>query len=288
MKNYLNLCKKILRHGIEGKTRTGIPAISLIGEKLRFSLRGNNFPILTTKKINFPAVVAELIWFIKGKTNIRFLLENDTNIWNEWAYERYKKITSSKNETMGEFKKKILKNKEFASKFGDLGPIYGKQWRDFDGIDQLTNAIQELKDNPASRRIIISSWNVKEIPKMILPPCHILIQFNILNKQLYTTVYQRSADIFLGVPFNISSYALLSKLVARELTIKTNSLTIFFGNVHLYKNHLEQIKTQIKRKPFSLPKIVIDSNRDIFAITKESIKLKGYSFHPWIKGEVAV
>ncbi|WP_185867265.1 thymidylate synthase [Blattabacterium cuenoti] len=264
MKQYLNLLKNILEKGVKRKDRTGIGTISMFGYQMRFDLE-KGFPLLTTKKLNIRSIIYELLWFLKGDTNIQFLKKNQVYIWNKWA-----------------------------DKNGELGPIYGYQWRKwptYDGhlIDQIVNIIREIKLNPNSRRLIVSSWNVGMIQDMALPPCHLLFQFYVYKKKLSLLLYQRSADIFIGLPFNIASYALLLTMLAQVLDLQEKELIHTIGDAHIYNNHIKQIKLQMKRTPRTLPKIIINSSvKNIFQFRFEDFQLKNYNPFPHIKGEVAV
>lgn len=288
MKQYLKLLKTVLKKGQLVDNRTDINTISYFGTQTRYDI-SKNFPLLTTKKVYFKAIVHELLWFIKGDTNIKYLVDNNVRIWNEWPYEKYKKSKDFKEETIEEFAKKIKEDEVFAKKWGNLGPVYGKQWRDFGGVDQLMNAINDLKNNPRSRRIIVSSWNPKEINDMALPPCHCFFQFYVKDNKLSCQLYQRSADLFLGVPFNIASYALLTYMIAQVTNLEPYEFVHTIGDVHIYENHIEQVKTQLKRKPKKLPTLKL--NPDIKEITEfkfEDIELKDYKPHEKIEGKVAV
>lgn len=289
MKQYLELVKTILEKGETRMDRTSTGTISLFGTQTRYDLR-EGFPLLTTKKVFFKGIVHEILWFIKGDTNIKYLVDNGVGIWNEWPFEIYKKSSDYKGETLNEFVEKIKNNDEFAKKHGDLGPVYGKQWRNFEGVDQFTNLINDLKNNPYSRRHIISAWNPSEVPFMALPPCHSLFQFYVSSDgYLDLQLYQRSGDIFLGVPFNIASYSLLLTLVALECNYKPRYFVHTIGDAHIYSNHLEQINLQLSREPKTLPKLKINfKNKTIFDVTYEDITLEGYESHPPIKGAVAV
>lgn len=288
MKQYLKLLKTVLKKGQLVDNRTDINTISYFGTQTRYDI-SKNFPLLTTKKVYFKAIVNELLWFIKGGTNIKYLVDNNVRIWNEWPYEKYKKSKDFKEETIEEFAKKIKEDEVFAKKWGNLGPVYGKQWRDFGGVDQLMNAINDLKNNPRSRRIIVSSWNPKEINDMALPPCHCFFQFYVKDNKLSCQLYQRSADLFLGVPFNIASYALLTYMIAQVTNLEPYEFVHTIGDAHIYENHIEQVKTQLKRKPKKLPTLKL--NPDIKEITEfkfEDIELKDYKPHEKIEAKVAV
>ena len=264
MKQYHDLLKHILAGGVEKKDRTGVGTISTFGYQMRFNLN-DGFPLLTTKKIHLKSVIHELLWFLKGDTNIKYLKDRGVRIWDEWADER-----------------------------GELGPIYSKQWRswtssDQETIDQIANVIKTLKTNPESRRIIVNSWNVGEIDKMALPPCHCMFQFYAQNGKLSCQLYQRSADVFLGVPFNIASYSLLTMMVAQVTGLEAYEFIHTFGDVHIYQNHLEQVHLQLSRDFRSLPIMKINPNvKNILEFKFEDFTLEGYDPHPAIKAQVAV
>lgn len=264
MKQYLDLLNHVLTHGVEQQDRTGTGTISTFGYQMRFDLT-QGFPLLTTKKLHTKSIIHELLWFIRGDTNIRSLQEVGVSIWNEWADEQ-----------------------------GNLGPVYGAQWRAWptasgDDVDQLSKLIEEIKQNPYSRRHIISAWNVGEIDKMALPPCHTMFQFYVANGKLSCQLYQRSADVFLGVPFNIASYALLLIMVAHVTNLKVGEFIHTFGDAHIYKNHLNQAQLQLKRKPMPLPTLEIIRQVDsIFDFDYEDFELKNYQSHPHITAPVAV
>ncbi|MDI4567868.1 MAG: thymidylate synthase [Mycoplasma sp.] len=288
MKQYLDLLDFVIKNGVYKYDRTKVGTISYFGLQKRYPLN-NGFPLLTTKKTNFKAIVYELLWFIKGDTNIKYLVDNGVNIWNEWPYEKYKKSDEYNGETLNDFIERIKNDSLFAKTWGELGPVYGKQWRDFNGIDQLSKIINQIKINPQSRRLIISSWNPKEIESMLLPPCHTLFQFYVVDNKLSCQLYQRSADLFLGVPFNIASYSLLTYLVASLCNLKVGEFVHTIGDAHIYLNHKEQVSLQLLRNPYPLPKIWINPKiRNIKDFTFDDIKLIDYKHHPFIKGEVAV
>ncbi|AHI53100.1 thymidylate synthase [Spiroplasma culicicola] len=289
MKQYLDLVKDILKNGESRDDRTNTGTISKFGTQTRYDLR-EGFPLLTTKKVFFKAVVHEILWFIKGDTNIKYLVDNDVKIWNEWPYEIFKKSQDYHGETLEEFVLKIKTDDQFAQKYGELGPVYGKQWRDFNGKDQLKDLINDLKVNPYSRRHIISAWNPAEVDKMALPPCHSLFQFYVSKDGfLDLQLYQRSGDVFLGVPFNIASYSLLLMLVALECGLKPRYFVHTIGDAHIYSNHIEQLNLQLTREPKHLPTLEINfENKTIFDIKYSDIVLKDYDPHPLIKGAVAV
>ena len=264
MKQYLDLLQYILDNGMEKGDRTGTGTYSVFGYQMRFELI-EGFPILTTKKLHLKSIIYELLWFLRGNTNISSLQEHGVKIWNEWADEH-----------------------------GELGPVYGSQWRSWktaegSAIDQISWVINEIKNNPNSRRLIVSAWNVGEIDKMALPPCHVLFQFYVSNGALSCQLYQRSADVFLGVPFNIASYALLTMMVAQVCYLTPGDFVHTFGDVHLYRNHIEQAKLQLSRKPYSLPQMKINPQvNSIFDYKYEDFELVNYQAHPHIKAEVSV
>lgn len=290
MKQYLELIDHILKHGTERADRTSTGTISTFGYQMRFDL-SEGFPLLTTKKVHFKSVVYELLWFIQGSTNIRPLVLNNVRIWNEWPYEKYQKSSDYQGESMQEFIDKIKEDESFALKHGDLGPVYGKQWRNFNGIDQLEELIQGIKKNPFSRRHIINAWNPAELENMALPPCHMMMQFYVSSdqKKLSCQLYQRSADTFLGVPFNIASYALFTHMIAQSCGLEAGDFVHTFGDVHIYKDHLEQVSLQRQREPFKLATLKLNPNiTSIYDFKYEDIELVDYISHPAIKGQVSV
>ncbi|MDR0845982.1 MAG: thymidylate synthase [Lactobacillales bacterium] len=307
-RNYLDLAKQILKEGNLKSDRTGTGTKSLFGAQMRFDLT-EGFPMLTTKRVPFKLVVSELLWFLKGDTNVRYLLENNNHIWDEWAFERYTKssdytgpdmtnfgIRALEDEAFNEVYQAelkrycdlVLSDDEFAKKHGDLGNVYGKQWRDFDGVDQIADLIELIKKNPDSRRLIVSAWNPKEVPTMALPPCHTMFQFYVFDGKLSCQLYQRSADYFLGVPFNIASYALLTHLIARECDLEVGDFVHAFGDVHLYVNHFDQINEQLSRDIREMPELKINSGKSIFDLEVEDFELLNYNPHPAIKAPIAV
>lgn len=317
MKNeqaYLNLCKTILESGHKKSDRTNTGTYSLFGQQIRFNLQ-DGFPLLTTKKVSFRLLASELLWFLKGDTNIRYLLENNNNIWNEWAFKKWvesdeydgpnmddfgrrslvdEAFKKQYDEQMDIFKQKILTDDQFAAKYGDLGFVYGKQWRKWESangetIDQIKDVIESIKHNPDSRRHIVSAWNPADIPNMALPPCHTLFQFYVADGKLSCQLYQRSADVFLGVPFNIASYALLTHLIAHEAGLEVGEFIHTFGDVHIYSNHVEQVKLQLSREPRKLPSLQINTTKEsIFDYELTDFELVDYNPHPAIKAPVAV
>ena len=288
MKQYIDLCNYILNNGVKKDDRTGTGTISVFGYQMRFNL-GEGFPLLTTKKVHLKSIIHELLWFISGSTNIKYLVDNDVRIWNDWPYDLYKKSPDFQGETIEEFAAKIKESDEFAKKYGNLGPVYGKQWRDFNGVDQLSNLIEQIKTNPNSRRLIISAWNPAEVDKMALPPCHSFMQFYVAEGKLSCQLYQRSADVFLGVPFNIASYALFTMMIAQVCGLEPGDFVHTLGDAHIYLNHLDQVNKQIKRSLRPLPKMVINPNvKSIFDFKYENFTLLNYNPHSGIKGKVAV
>ena len=264
MKQYLDLLSHILENGNEKTDRTGTGTKSVFGYQMRFDLQ-KGFPLLTTKKLHTRSIFYELLWFLKGDTNIKYLHDNKVTIWDEWADEN-----------------------------GDLGPVYGKQWRAWQGVDgkitdQISQLIHQIKNTPDSRRMLVSAWNVGEVEQMALPPCHIVFQFYVANNKLSCQLYQRSADVFLGVPFNIASYALLTEMIAQVCGLKAGEFIHTLGDAHLYLNHLDQARLQLSRMPYELPKLVLNPEvKDIFDFKYEDIKIENYVSHSHIKAEVAV
>ncbi|MBL7704858.1 MAG: thymidylate synthase [Taibaiella sp.] len=264
MQQYLQLLQHILDTGVQKEDRTGTGTISVFGHQMRFDL-SEGFPLVTTKKLHLKSIIYELLWFLKGDTNVAYLKEHGVRIWDEWADEN-----------------------------GDLGPVYGKQWRSWEGADgkvydQIKDAIHQIRTNPDSRRIIVNAWNVAELPQMALSPCHALFQFYVANGKLSCQLYQRSADVFLGVPFNIASYALLTMMMAQVCGLEPGTFIHTFGDVHLYTNHVEQAKLQLTRTPFALPVMKLNPEvKDLFDFKFEDFTLENYEAHPHIKGIVAI
>ncbi len=288
MKQYLDLVKNVLNEGIKKEDRTGIGTISYFGYQMRFNLE-DGFPLLTTKRVHLKSIIHELLWFIAGDTNIKYLVDHDVRIWNEWPYAAFQKSAEYQGETIEEFVEKIKTNDAFAKKYGNLGPVYGKQWRNFNGVDQLEWLINEIRKNPTSRRLIISAWNPSEIEDMALPPCHCFMQFYVNEGKLSCQLYQRSADIFLGVPFNIASYSLFTMMIAQVCNLKPGTFVHTIGDAHIYLNHLEQVNRQLKREPRALPTMRLNPNvKSIYDFTFEDFTLEGYDPHKGIKGKVAV
>ena len=284
----LDLIKTILEKGVKKEDRTGTGTISIFGYQMRFDLN-EGFPLLTTKKVHLKSIIHELLWFISGSTNIKYLVDNDVRIWNDWPYKAYSNSAEFKGETIEEFASKIKESAEFAEKWGNLGPVYGKQWRDFNGVDQLKDIIETIKVNPDSRRLILCAWNPEDVPQMALPPCHCLVQFYVVNNKLSCQLYQRSADVFLGVPFNIASYSLLTMMIAQECNLQLGDFVHTLGDAHIYLNHIEQVEKQIKRSLRPLPQMVLNPNvKSVFDFKYEDFELLNYNPHSGLKGKVSV
>lgn len=314
MRQYLDLAQTILDKGVTKEDRTGVGTKSIFGHQMRFDL-SEGFPLLTTKRVAFRLIKSELLWFLKGDTNIRYLLENNNHIWDEWAFERYtssqdydgpdmtdfglraqedEEFNSVYKEEMKKFTEKILSDKAFAEEHGSLGNVYGAQWRSWPStkggtIDQIQNVIASIKNNPDSRRHIVSAWNPDEIEDMALPPCHTLFQFYVADGKLSCQLYQRSADVFLGVPFNIASYALLTHLIAHETGLEVGEFIHTFGDAHLYLNHMEQIERQLSRDTRQLPQLKLNQNKQsVFDFEAEDIEVIDYKPHKGIRAPIAV
>ncbi len=293
MKQYHTLLQHILDKGAERGDRTGTGTIGTFGYQMRFDL-SEGFPLLTTKKLHLRSIIYELLWFIKGDTNIRYLDENKVRIWDEWPFEKYQKSDVYQGEDLKTFRAKIIEDEAFAEKWGELGPVYGAQWRNWqssrgESVDQLVNVIEQIKNNPNSRRHIVCAWNPGEIQRMALPPCHCLFQFYVAEGKLSCQLYQRSADTFLGVPFNIASYALLTMMMAQVCGLQAGEFIHAFGDVHLYLNHLEQAQLQLSRELRPLPSMKINPDvQSIFDFQYEDFELRDYHPHPHIKAEVSV
>ncbi|WP_071131506.1 thymidylate synthase [Enterococcus timonensis] len=311
---YLNLARKILDQGTVKTDRTGTGTKSIFGYQMRFDL-SQGFPLLTTKKVPFGLIKSELLWFLKGDTNIRYLLQHNNHIWDEWAFEKYivsenytgpdmtdfgiRSTTDTAfakiyKEEMKKFTDQIIADEDFAKIYGELGNIYGAQWRHWqtrDGsfIDQIQDVIEQIKKNPDSRRLIVSAWNPEDVPTMALPPCHSLFQFYVADGKLSCQLYQRSGDVFLGVPFNIASYALLTHLIARQTGLEVGEFIHTLGDAHLYLNHLEQIELQLSRPVLEMPKLILNPEKtDIFDFDVQDITLENYQSAPAIKAPIAV
>ena len=288
MKEYLKMSEYILTNGKVKSDRTNTGTISVFGYQSRYDL-DEGFPLVTTKRVHLKSIIIELLWFISGSTNIKYLVDNGVNIWNEWPYEIFKKSEDFQGESLKDFVELIKNNTEFANKYGDLGPVYGKQWRDFNGTDQLISLIEDIKNNPYSRRHILSAWNPSEVNEMALPPCHAFMQFYVNDGELSLQLYQRSGDVFLGIPFNIASYALFLMMVAQVTNLKPKEFIHTIGDAHIYSNHVEQIKLQLTRTPYELPTMEINPNiKNILDFKLEDFNLKNYKHHALIKGKVAV
>ncbi len=290
MKQYLDLARYVLDHGQVKKDRTGTGTISVFGYQFRCDL-SEGFPLLTTKKVFYRGILGELLWIISGSTNIKPLVDQNIKIWNDWPYKAYTECPEYQGETMEEFIQKIKNDEAFAAKYGELGPVYGKQWRDFFGVDQLLNVEKSIKENPFSRRHIICAWNPKEVDEMALPPCHAFVQFYVSGdgKKLSCQLYQRSADIFLGVPFNIASYATLLCIMADTCHLEVGDFVHTFGDAHIYLDHVDVIKTQLERTPRKLPKLIIKNHHDSVVDYKmEDFEIVDYDPFPPLKGKVSV
>lgn len=296
---YLDLLKDIMENGVYKDDRTGTGTYSVFGRQMRFDL-SHGFPLLTTKKVYLRGIIHELLWFLKGESNIKYLVDNDVHIWDDWPYRFYKKTQETTgNEILSQkdFIQKIKEDEKFAHKWGNLGPVYGVQWRHWqaaDGheVDQIANLIAQIQTNPDSRRLIVSAWNASDIEEMAkagLPPCHTLFQFYVVKGKLSCQLYQRSADMFLGVPFNIASYALLTMMVAHVTGLTPGDFVHTFGDAHIYKNHIDQVKEQLSRDTKAFPSMKINPNvKDIFEFTFNDFTLEGYDPHSAIKAPVAV
>ena len=287
MKQYLDFLEHILKNGKEKPDRTNTGIISTFGFQMRFNLQ-EGFPLLTTKKVHLKSIIHELLWFIKGDTSLKYLVDNNVKIWNEWPYKKFTESSDYNGETMAEYIELVKTDDEFCKKHGDLGPVYGKQWRDFNGFDQIDNIIEQIKTNPNSRRLIVSAWNPPELKDMALPPCHLLYQFYVNEGKLSLQLYQRSADAFLGVPFNIASYAILLMIVADVCGLEPFEFVHTVGDAHIYSNHIEQVNLQLSRDPRPLPQMLIKHHDNINDFVYEDFSLEGYNPHPRIKGKVAV
>ncbi|TFE14671.1 thymidylate synthase [Ligilactobacillus salivarius] len=311
---YLQLIRDILEKGHEKSDRTGTGTKSLFGYQMRFNL-AEGFPLLTTKKVPFGLIKSELLWFLRGDTNIRFLLEHNNHIWDEWAFKNWVESDEYHGSDMTNFglraqeddnfnkiyqdeKKKfcqkIVEDQEFANKFGNLGDVYGAQWRHWqtrngETIDQIKDVIETIKNNPDSRRMIVTAWNPEDVPLSALPPCHTLFQFYVNDGKLSCQLYQRSADVFLGVPFNIASYALLTHMIARETRLEVGEFVHTLGDAHIYLNHLDQVNEQLERSPYDAPKLWLNpEKKNIMDFEMKDIKVKNYRSHSAIKAPVAV
>ncbi len=301
MQQYLDLVRHIRDHGVKKEDRTGTGTVSIFGHQMRFDL-AHGFPLVTSKKVHLKSILHELLWFIRGDTNIRYLVENGVGIWNDWPYQNWLRETGQDTSlemyspewrvAMKEFIEKIKTDNDFAAQYGDLGPVYGKQWRNFGGVDQLTQLIEDIKSNPDSRRLIVSAWNPQDIPVMVksgLPPCHSLFQFYVVDGKLSCQLYQRSADVFLGVPFNIASYAILTMMIAQVSGLGLGDFVHTFGDAHLYLNHMDQVEEQLSRSTFDLPTMKINPQVTcLFDFVFDDFELQNYQSHGPIAAPVAV
>ncbi|GFZ98570.1 thymidylate synthase [Paenibacillus marchantiophytorum] len=314
MKAYQELLQDILANGTQKEDRTGTGTISVFGRQMRFDL-SEGFPLVTTKRVPFRLIASEILWFIKGDTNIRYLLQHNNHIWNEWAFKKWVESADYKGpdmsnfglrsqqdeafnlqyeDQMADFVQRVLEDDQFAQQYGELGDVYGKQWRDWTTtqggtIDQLKDVIHMIKTNPDSRRLIVSAWNPEDVPTMALPPCHTLFQFYVADGKLSCQLYQRSADTFLGIPFNIAGYALLTHLIAQECGLEVGEFVHTIGDAHIYTNHLDQIQTLLSREPRELPTLKLNKDvASVFDFDVSDIEMIGYNPHPTIKAPVAV
>ena len=301
MKPYLDLMRHIRDHGIKKEDRTGTGTVSIFGHQMRFDLAAG-FPLVTSKKVHLKSIIHELLWFIRGDTNIRYLVNNGVGIWNDWPYQSWLRETGGDKDLVMYspewtaqkrlFIERIKTDADFADKYGDLGPVYGKQWRDFGGVDQLAQLVDDINVNPDSRRLIVSAWNPQDIPVMVksgLPPCHSLFQFYVVEGRLSCQLYQRSADVFLGVPFNIASYAILTLMIAQVTGLKPGDFVHTFGDAHLYLNHMDQVNEQLSRTTFPLPTLKINPEvSNLFDFVFEDFELQHYQSHDPISAPVAV
>ena len=301
MQQYHTLLQHILENGVRKHDRTGTGTISVFGYQMRFDLN-QGFPLITTKKVHIKSIIHELLWFLKGDTNIQYLVQNGVAIWNEWPFQFWlqnlhpelatEKYSPAWKDKLGAFVERIKTDDDFAAQWGNLGPVYGQQWRNFEGVDQIVQVVNDIQRNPDSRRLLVSAWNPKDIPVMVksgLPPCHALFQFYVADGKLSCQLYQRSADVFLGVPFNIASYALLTLMVAQVCGLQPGEFIHSFGDAHLYLNHLEQAQLQLSREPRPLPKMKLNpAVNEIFDFQYGDFLLSDYDPYPAIKAEVSV
>jgi thymidylate synthase len=291
MQIYLDYLRHIRDHGVDKGDRTGTGTRSVFGYQMRFDL-SEGLPVVTTKRVHLRSVIGELLWFVRGETNIRSLLQDGVRIWTDWPLKRYREATGDAIEQRA-FEERIVEDADFARQWGDLGPVYGKQWRRWQGADgsvtdQLADVVEQIRRNPDSRRLIVSAWQPSEVPHMALPPCHLLFQFYVTDGKLSCQLYQRSADSFLGVPFNIASYAILTHMVAQQTDLDVGEFVWTGGDCHLYLNHLEQVEEQLGRTPLPLPTLRLRRAQDLFSYAMDDIEVVGYEHHPAIKAPVAV
>ena len=301
MQQYLDLMRRIRDQGVKKEDRTGTGTLSIFGHQMRFDL-SEGFPLVTTKKVHLKSILHELLWFIRGDTNIRYLVENGVGIWNDWPYQNWLRQSGQDQALpmysdqwragMKEFVERVKTDQEFANEYGDLGPVYGKQWRNFGGVDQLAQLMDDIRQNPDSRRLIVSAWNPQDLPVMVksgLPPCHSLFQFYVAEGRLSCQLYQRSADVFLGVPFNIASYAALTMMIAQVAGLGLGDFVHTFGDAHLYLNHMDQVEEQLSRSSFDLPHLSINPEvNSIFNFVYSDFDLQNYRSHGAISAPVAV
>lgn len=301
MQQYHTLLQHILKNGVRKHDRTGTGTISVFGYQMRFDLN-DGFPLITTKKVHIKSIIHELLWFLKGDTNIQYLVRNGVGIWNEWPFQFWlqnenpdlaqTKYSPAWKDKLSEFVERIKTDDDFATQWGNLGPVYGQQWRNFEGVDQIVQVVNDIRRSPDSRRLLVSAWNPKDIPVMVksgLPPCHALFQFYVAEGKLSCQLYQRSADVFLGVPFNIASYALLTLMMAQVCGLQAGEFIHSFGDAHLYLNHQEQAQIQLSRQPRSLPQMKLNpAVVEIFDFQYEDFTLSDYDPYPAIKAEVSV
>ena len=292
MRQYHELMDRVLREGIDKSDRTGTGTRSVFGHQMHFDL-AEGFPMVTTKKLHLKSILHELIWFISGDTNIRYLCQNGVRIWDDWPFATYSKSADYDGIDMKEFAARIASDTDFAAKWGDLGPVYGYQWRFWPGpngpVDQLRDVLEGIRRNPDGRRHIVSAWNPGYIDQMALPPCHAFFQFYVVDGKLSCQLYQRSADIFLGVPFNIASYALLIHMMAQDLGLEVGDFVHTLGDAHIYSNHMDQVRLQLSREPRALPTLKLNpSVKSLFDFRYEDVELVGYDSHPHIPAPVAV
>jgi thymidylate synthase len=293
MQQYHDLVKRVLEQGIQKGDRTGTGTLSVFGHQMRFNLQ-DGFPLLTTKKVHIKSILHELLWFLQGSTNIEYLAQNKVRIWDDWPYAAYVKSDEFEGEDIRDFAAKVAIDSQFAKKWGELGPVYGYQWRSWPApnggsVDQIKQVIDQIKNNPNSRRIIVNAWNVGFVDQMALPPCHAFFQFYVAEGKLSCQLYQRSADIFLGVPFNIASYAFLLHMVAQVCNLEVGDFVHTLGDAHIYNNHIEQVKMQLSRDFRALPNLKINKDvTSIFDYKYDDFEIEGYDPHPHIPGKVAV
>jgi thymidylate synthase len=298
METYLDLLRRVLDEGVDKRDRTGIGTRSIFGHQMRFDL-AQGFPLVTTKKVNVKSVIHELLWIIAGDTNIRYLVENNVSIWTDWPFQRYVEATGQQaalpkyspawKQARRAFEDRVRADAAFAEEWGQLGPVYGAQWRDFGGVDQLEGVIDAIRRDPDSRRLLVSAWNPPRIREMALPPCHVMFQFYVAQGRLSCQMYQRSCDVFLGVPFNIASYSLLTMMVAQVTGLSPGWFVHTLGDAHLYANHRPQAEQQLRRAPRPLPRMRLDpAVKDIGGFRLEHFELAGYDPHPFLPAEVAV